>query len=38
MEDKARKLDKEIRQRDKDLENIILINIILIKNDSKRAS
>ena len=43
MEDRARELEKEIREREEDLENIILINIILInviliKNNSKRAS
>ena len=37
-EGKALKLNKEIREREQDLENIVLINIILIKNDSKRAS
>ena len=33
-EDRARELDKEIREREEDLENIVLINNILIKNDS----
>ena len=40
-EDEVRKLEKEIHEREEDiedLENIILTNIILIKNDSKRAS